>query len=152
MSFACKWVAHDQIQPRSMAKCDGHPSPTLCRMTAFMPDHVNGLRCCGSPECQGFVGLHGLDRSFCSSLQRRKAYRRHLPIGNTSLVMQSWESRLPTNGNTDVGSRNGMYVFMGTFVVFVAGLIGGGHQRWILHAVRSSSTTLNPHVRSVREE
>jgi hypothetical protein len=117
MSFACKWVAHDQIQPRSMAKCDRHPSPTLCRMTAFMPDHVNGLRRCGSPECQGLVGLHGLDRSFCSSLQRRKAYQRHLPIGNVSLVMQSWESRLPTNGNTDVGSRNGMYVFMGTFVV-----------------------------------
>ena len=34
-----------------------------------------------------------------------------------------------------VGSRNGMYVFMGTFVVFVAGLIGGGHQRWTLLAV-----------------
>lgn len=153
MSFACKWVAHDQIQPRSMAKCDGHPSPTLCRMTAFMPDHVNGLRRCGSPECQGFVGLHGLDRSFCSSLQPRKAYRRALAyrqhiIGHAKLgieIADQWKYRRWFE-------ERGCTYSWGHLLFYDAGLIGGGHQRWILHAVRSSSTTLNPHVRSVREE
>jgi hypothetical protein len=42
-------VGLDRNQPLSMAKSDGFLSQASCRMTTFMPEHVDGSGHCGSP-------------------------------------------------------------------------------------------------------
>jgi hypothetical protein len=62
-------VGSPMIEPnqRSMVKCDGCLSPTLCCMIAFMPDHVNGLKMLGVARRSKLLGFNGLDRSFLAA-------------------------------------------------------------------------------------